>query len=150
MIQIHYCSDQPKNEQKPKPGGLKVCLRAGFSQPPPSSLFQIHIQTIWVYFVQQLGWCWRSCWGCLARWEHCSPSSCFASAVKVKFLTWGSLTTFSDGNTCADVCLQCFSDPITRKTLKDVGGGARPRNINLPHLFADYFTEDLQLLDRHW
>ena len=78
------------------------------------------------------------------------PKKSVSCHLKVKFLTWGSLTTFSDGNTCADVCLQCFSDPITRKTLKDVGGGARLRNINLPNLFADYFTEDFQLLDRHW
>ena len=55
MIQIHYYPDQPKNEQKPIPGRLKICLRAGFSQPSTFSLFNREgssLNFVWKVFVK--------------------------------------------------------------------------------------------------
>ena len=44
IIQIHDYPDRPKNEQKPEPGRLKICLRAGFSQPSTLFLFNKTLQ----------------------------------------------------------------------------------------------------------
>ena len=52
MIQIHYYPDRPNSEQKPKPGGLQVRLRAGHNRPTIIYFNEIKIET----FLSVLHW----------------------------------------------------------------------------------------------